>query len=156
MTIVYYQAWIKLTKVICKSGYKKLIRQNSRMHKKKDKQENLEWVESHFKKRCCLFRLLDPEIDSKNHGFLNFQDTPLIPYDNLWLHNMLEIIYFYILKIPSTENLCWKRRLVKVHIFWEGHKILRNLHQLFDCQYIGQIIGGDFAKFCGLLRIYQL
>ena len=50
---------------------------------KKDKQENLEWVESHLKKRCCLFRLLDPEIDSKNHGFLNFQDTPLIPYDNL-------------------------------------------------------------------------
>ena len=42
----------------------------------------------------------------------------------------------------------------KVHIFWEGHKILRNLHQLFDWQYIGQIIGGDFAKFCGLLRIY--
>ena len=23
---------------------------------------------------------------------------------------------------------------VKVHIFWEGHKILRNLHQLFDWQ----------------------
>ena len=42
----------------------------------------------------------------------------------------------------------------KVHIFCEGHKILRNLHQLFDWQYIGQIIGGDFAKFCGLLRIY--
>ena len=28
--------------------------------------------------------------------------------------------------------------------------------QLFDWQYIGQIIGGDFAKFCGLLRIYEL
>ena len=34
----------------------------------------------------------------------------------------------------------------KVHIFWEGHKILQNLHQLFDWQYTGQIIGGDFAK----------
>jgi hypothetical protein len=33
---------------------------------------------------------------------------------------------------------------------------LRNLHQLFDWQYIGQKIGGDFAKFCGLLRIYEL
>jgi hypothetical protein len=30
------------------------------------------------------------------------------------------------------------------------------LHQLFDWQYIGQIIGGDFAKFCGLLKIYEL
>ena len=26
----------------------------------------------------------------------------------------------------------------KVHIFWEGHKILRNLHLTFDCHYIGQ------------------
>ena len=45
---------------------------------------------------------------------------------------------------------------VKVHIFWEGHKILGNLHQLFDWYYTGQIIGGDFAKFCGLLRKYEL
>ena len=42
--------------------------------------------------------------------------------------------------------------MFKVHIFWEGHKILRNLHQLFDWQYLGQIISGDSAKFCGLLR----
>ena len=33
---------------------------------------------------------------------------------------------------------------------------MRNLHQLFDWQDIGQIIGGDLAKFCGLLRIYEL
>ena len=33
---------------------------------------------------------------------------------------------------------------------------MQNLHQLFDWQYIGQITGGDFAKFCGLLRIYEL
>ena len=44
----------------------------------------------------------------------------------------------------------------KVHIFWEGHKILRNLHDRFDRYYIGQIYGGDFAKICGLLRIYEL
>ena len=33
----------------------------------------------------------------------------------------------------------------KVLIFWEGHKILWNLHQLFDWQYIGQIISGDIV-----------
>ena len=27
-------------------------------------------------------------------------------------------------------------KVVKVHIFWEGHTILRNLGQLFDWQYI--------------------
>ena len=59
--------------------------------------------------------------------------------------------------IPATKvlvTMCMYY-VVKVHIFWEGHKILRNLHQLFDWQNIGQIIGGDFAKFCGVLRIYE-
>ena len=45
---------------------------------------------------------------------------------------------------------------IKVHIFWKGHKILRNLHQLFVLCTASQIIGGDFAKLCGLLRIYEL
>ena len=43
----------------------------------------------------------------------------------------------------------------KVHIFWEAHKIVRNLHQLFVLYTASQIIGGDFAKFCGLFRIYE-
>ena len=33
---------------------------------------------------------------------------------------------------------------------------MQNLHQLFDWQYIGQVIGGYFAKFCGRLLIYEL
>jgi hypothetical protein len=52
----------------------------------------------------------------------------------------------------------WKSNVgnaFKVHIFGEGHNILQNLHQ-FDWQYIGKIIVGDFAKFYGLLRIYEL
>ena len=38
----------------------------------------------------------------------------------------------------------------------EGHKILQNLHQLFVLCTASQIFGGDFVKFCGLLRIYEL
>jgi hypothetical protein len=44
----------------------------------------------------------------------------------------------------------------KVHKFWEGHEILQNLHQSFVLCSASQIIGGDFAKFCDLLRIYEL
>ena len=33
---------------------------------------------------------------------------------------------------------------------------MQNIHLRFDRYYIGQIYGGDFAKFCGLLRIYEL
>ena len=46
--------------------------------------------------------------------------------------------------------------IIKVHIFWEGHKILQNLHRRFVLCSNGQIYGGDFAKFWGLLRIYEL
>ena len=44
----------------------------------------------------------------------------------------------------------------KVHILWEGHKILRNLHLNFVLCSASQIYSGDFAKFCGLLTIYEL
>ena len=45
---------------------------------------------------------------------------------------------------------------IKVHIFWEGHKILQNLHLTFVICSASQKQGEDFAKFCGLLRIYEL
>ena len=35
----------------------------------------------------------------------------------------------------------------KVHIFWEGHKILRNLPLTFDCSTYSQKQGEDFANF---------
>ena len=46
--------------------------------------------------------------------------------------------------------------IIKVHIFWEGYKILQNLHRRFVLWSNGQIYGGDFAKIFGLLRIYEL
>ena len=46
--------------------------------------------------------------------------------------------------------------LSNIHRFWEGHKILQNLYCRLDRYYIRQIYGGDFAKICGLLRIYEL
>ena len=50
-----------------------------------------------------------------------------------------------------------KQTLVsKVCIFWDGHKVLRNLHGRFVLCIEIQIYGGDFAKLCGLLRIYEL
>ena len=53
------------------------------------------------------------------------------------------------------EKIClWQGG--KVRIFWEGYKIVRNLHISFDWHNIGQKQGEDFAKFCGLLRIYEL
>ena len=56
-------------------------------------------------------------------------------------------------KIISINNLL---KYVKVHIFWEGHKILRNLPLTFDYSIYSQKLGEDFTKLCGLLRIYEL
>ena len=46
--------------------------------------------------------------------------------------------------------------LVKLIYSEKATKVLRNLHLLFVLCTGSQIIGGDFAKFCGLLRIYEL
>ena len=44
----------------------------------------------------------------------------------------------------------------KIHIFCEGHKILRNIHLTFDYSTYSQKKGEHFAKFCGLLRRYEI
>ena len=46
--------------------------------------------------------------------------------------------------MPSENfsNWLW----VKVHTFWEGHKILRNLQSWFDRYYIGQNLRWKFCK----------
>ena len=56
-------------------------------------------------------------------------------------------------QISEKMIFCIKNQTTKVHIFWEGHKILRNLHLTFDCVYCSQKKVGDFARFFGLLRI---
>ena len=60
-------------------------------------------------------------------------------------------IYF-----TKVKKIAQNDKFSKVHIFWEGYKILQNLHRRFVLCSNGQIYGGDFAKFCGLLRIYEL
>ena len=46
----------------------------------------------------------------------------------------------------------------KVHIFWEGHKILQNIHRRFDRYYMGDEtnLRWRVCKFCDLFRIYEL
>ena len=58
-------------------------------------------------------------------------------------------------KATKIDEIFTVALTLKVHIFWEGHKILQNLHGRFDLYYIGQIYGGDFEKFRGLLKIYE-
>ena len=71
-------------------------------------------------------------------------DDILLKYDLVWL--IPKALY-------STRTLS----IVKfICIFWEGHKVLRNLHQRFLLCRNGQIYDGDFTKFCGLLRMYEL
>ena len=58
-------------------------------------------------------------------------------------------IFIEISDLASTEVKSKKlgHLIYKVLIFWEGHKILRNLHLSFDWHYIGQKWGGDFPNF---------
>ena len=80
--------------------------------------------------------------------------------DDVILHPKYDLSQAYqdiaVIKLKPNKGKYLSYEHLKVHIFWEGHKILQNLHQLMDWQYIGHIIVEDLAKFCDLLRIYEL
>ena len=49
-----------------------------------------------------------------------------------------------------------KSTVIKFIYSEKATKIVRNLPLTFDYSTYGQKLGEDFAKFCGLLRIYEL
>ena len=60
---------------------------------------------------------------------------------NLQSENNKKFDWWYVLDGHWSVNSVLRREIIlncKVHIFWEGHKILRNLHLTFDWHYIGQ------------------
>ena len=63
----------------------------------------------------------------------------------------LDVLVFATIEPKSCFEVAFV--MFKVRIFWEGHTILRNLHRRFVICSASQIYGGNFAKFCGLLRI---
>ena len=66
---------------------------------------------------------------------------------------MFRVLGMYNFALPLKNSDVLNGWSFKVGTFLEDHKILRNLHRRFDRYSIGQIYGGDFGKFCGLLRI---
>ena len=48
------------------------------------------------------------------------------------------ILHFEPFSLCKVFEIDLKGGHIKVHIFWEGHKILRNLHLTFDCMYCSQ------------------
>ena len=54
---------------------------------------------------------------------------------------------FFVIFAPRRWKLSYQ--IIKVNLFWEGHKILRNLHQLFDWQYLHRT--NNWWRFCKIL-----
>ena len=101
----------------------------------------------------------------------SFFGTLKVPSEKTFLHPFNRWIFVSVpnvicrfgssgpIQINLFQSPCfWKIVMFyfKVHIFWEGHKILQNFPLTFDCINCSQKFGEDFAKFCGLLRIYEL
>ena len=57
---------------------------------------------------------------------------------------------------PLIENQAMVRHQVVVLKIMGKNVFLQNLHLTFDWHYIEQMYVGDFPKFCGLLRMYEL
>ena len=82
-------------------------------------------------------------LDHKYFLFLSLKDCYQVNFSDLYfslnllvllllLCSKLGILFFF----TSFGQFVWFQ--CKVHIFWEGHNILRNLHLTFDRHYIGQ------------------
>ena len=70
----------------------------------------------------------------------------------LFLH---QIVVFYI-QIRATLKYLKVSRPGAIDKFSNVNSYILRRPQCFAWHYIGQKLGGDFAKFCGLLRIYEL
>ena len=75
------------------------------------------------------------------------------PLRNLWYDQLAPFSTSNLLCSLKTRHIF---SFVKVRIFWEGHKLLKNLHLNFVYSTYRQKKGEDFSKFCGLLRKAEL
>ena len=74
-------------------------------------------------------------------------------------HKEIPLIDQFVKGLVSLENLNifrWHKAQIKFIYSEKATKILRNLPLTFDYSTYSQKLGEDFAKFCGLLRIYEL
>ena len=103
-------------------------------------------------------------LRNKKYYLLLYQNWEYINSLRMFWHRKIESLWNReFVKFPTMSwtpqndrDLKTIRFSFKVHVFWEGHIILRNIHLRFVLSSNGQIYSGDFAKFCGLLRIYEL
>ena len=97
-------------------------------------------------------------VDLRLNLVNDFQDSEMGKFDIKHSIQVFPCSHDHISYILSEKsiNLTWPPwplcflYCYLIHIFWEGHKILRNLHLTFVCMYCRQKQGGDFAKLCGL------
>ena len=77
------------------------------------------------------------------------------------IFNKIDALFFSI-KLIFIFFTHFERQIISevisglVHIFWEGHKVLRNLYLTFVYSTYRQKQGGDLSKFYGLLRMYEI
>ena len=136
---------IEVTMYVCSTRYMEMkLNVSSFWQKPLDVNFRQQTQESCF--ACCVARLLLLNWNSvdKRWGAVG------------WFQKLCCIYLIYICRLFSFRGYFQKISSVKVHKFWEGIKILQNLHTRFDWHYIRKIYGGDFTKFCYLLRIYVL
>ena len=84
----------------------------------------------------CIPMLFVSLFKTWNCGMLS---TSIEASQTTYIRSNNENVVIYYFQIQFLFHLKWIVALIcihKVHIFWEGHKTLGNLHQLFDWQYI--------------------
>ena len=85
--------------------------------------------------RTEWWRQNDKMADLSCHRLANLLLTLWLKKGKILAWSKWRRVYFFL--SPVISYFCTYP--IKLHIFWEGHKILWNLHCRFDWHYIGQI-----------------
>ena len=84
---------------------------------------------------CLVANVKEPELEP------NWPDRPLHLLGVIKGQLISKCLWYFQFSQKNEQKnstlLLWYLKF-KVHIFWEGHKILQNLHLTFDWHYIGQ------------------
>ena len=87
----------------------------------------------HAPKFICPICLPKP----KSSGF-QWKKLRLASLVRAYINRDVTIMFYVVFRIWAQLFLLQIQQKDKVHIFWEGRKILQNLHLTFDWHYIGQ------------------
>ena len=78
------------------------------------------------------------EMDEMRAESETIKSLPKVTFKNMLMDPALRSPLIIAMMMMLAQQLSGEYYIITIHIFWEGHKILRNIHLTFDCMCCSQ------------------